>query len=190
MKKYLKAVLTLVIVVTFSTVAIWGINSITAPIIKERADKEAIKAYAALVDGTIDSINDISENFDFSDTGIEKIVELGMETGSTYHALTVRASGYKGELILYVMVVDINEQKTVGISIIEEHQTPSIGGKLLKNPDYLNKFKDQSLSGSMNTAGVDMAAGATQTSAGLDSSVNTVLKFVTDNNNIFVGGDK
>ena len=187
MKKYLKAVLTLVIVVTFSTVAIWGINSVTAPIVTERANKEAAKAYTALVNDKDASGKDVTGDYKGLDAaGILAIMELTLSDGKVVYGMQVTATGYH-EGLNYAVAVDPEAKTFYGIKVISHGETNGKGSVVLADADYLNYFKGLSLEATFDStsAATDVTTGSSVTSKGMDTSIAKVAKFVLDN---MVGG--
>ena len=188
MRKYLKAVLTLVLVVAFSTVAVWGVNSITAPIVTERANKEAAKAYTALVADENASGKDVTADYSGLDTaGILAIMELTLSDGTVVYGMQVTATGYH-EGLNYAVAVNPTNKTFYGIKVISHGETNGKGSVVLADEDYLNYFKGLSLEGTFDStsAATDVTTGSSVTSQGVDTSIAKVAAFALAN---FVGGE-
>lgn len=187
MKKYLKAVLTLVIIVTFTTVAIWGVNSITAPIVEERANKGAAQAYSALVNDANASGKDVTADYSgYEAAGITSIMELTLSDGTIAYGMQVSTKGYKDGLV-YAIAINAETKTIYGIKVISHGETNGLGSVVLASDKYLSYFKGLSLSASINstTANSDVTTGASTTSKGMDSSVSAVAQYALNN---LVGG--
>lgn len=183
MNKYLKAVITLVLVVTISTVLVWGVNSITEPIITERSNKGAAEAYYALVDDTDASGKDVTKDYSGLDAaGIKSIMKLTLSDGTIAYGMQVETTGYHSGLV-YATAVNMETKTFYGISIISNEETAGYGKTLLQETAFLDYFKNLSLESSINAAdaSTDMTAVASKTTKGMTTSINAVAQFALNN---------
>lgn len=88
-------------------------------------------------------------------------------SGKGYIVVSV-SQGYAGEY--RVMTAVGTDGRILGITVLEENETPDIGG-VVKDPKYLAKFvgKDQ------NLEGIDFVTGATITSGALKDAIRTAF---------------
>ena len=188
MNKTLKAIITLVLVVTLSTVAIWGVNSITDPIIKDRAAKEAAKAYAVLVNDNKVSGEDVTGDYKgLEAAGIASIMELTLSDGTVAYGMQASATGYH-DGIIYAIAVNMETKTIYGIKVISHGETNGKGSLVLASEKYLNYFKGLSLEATVNStpADTDVTTGSSITSKGMDTSISAVAQWALKN----LGGDK
>lgn len=183
MKKYLKAVLTLVLVVTISTVLVWGVNEITAPIIEERGSAGAAKAYYALVNDDAAKGTDITDDLSgLEAAGIKSVMKLELSDGTIAYGMQVEATGYHSGLI-YATAVNMETKTFYGISIIANEETAGYGKTLLAEPAFLAYFEGLSLEGAIDVknSGTDMTTVASKTTKGMTTSINAVAAFALAN---------
>lgn len=186
--KILKTIITLVLVVTISTVAVWGVNSITEPIITERAAKEAAKAYAVLVNDDNVAGKDVTADYKNLDSaGIISVMELTLSDGTVAYGMQASATGYH-DGILYAIAVNMETKTIYGIKVISHGETNGKGSLVLASEKYLNYFKGLSLEATLNStaADTDVTTGSSVTSRGMDTSVGNVAKYALNN---FTGGE-
>ena len=97
--------------------------------------------------------------------------------GSTvgYAVTSTGKGGYGGDIKLMVGVD--KEGKVTKVSVLEQEETASIGGKLMSQESFLNRFIGISGSAALtkNGGSVDAVSGATKTSTGLTDAVNSAL---------------
>ena len=182
MKKYLKAVLTLVLVVTISTLLVWGVNEITAPIIAERASKGAAEAYYALVNDDAAKGTDITDDLSGLDAaGIKSVMKLELSDGTVAYGMQVEATGRHSGLV-YATAVNMETKTFYGISIISHEETAGYGKDLLKDASFLAYFKGLSLESTIDVKdSSDLTSGVTQTTSGMTASINAVAQFALNN---------
>lgn len=158
-------------------------NSVTAPKIAALAVETEQNAKREVLPGAVT----FSENKTDEVTGCT--YSEAYDEGNNVIGYAVTASGkggYGGEIVLMVginadgsVAEVINDDKSVAaISFLEEAETPSIGGKLKKNIDFLRQFIGKSGSAALTKNGGEIAAvsGATKTSVGVTDAVNNALK--------------
>ena len=148
-------------------------NNVTAPKIEALAvEAEQNAKREVLPDAVTFSDNKTDEGTGFA-------YSEAFDEANNVIGYTVTASGkggYGGEIVL---MVGINADGSVAaISFLEEAETPSIGGKLKKNLDFLGQFLGKSGSVALTKNGGEIAAvsGATKTSAGVTDAVNNALR--------------
>lgn len=100
-------------------------------------------------------------------------------------AIQVVADGYsKGGINI---LVGIDENGAVsGIEFVSLGETPGLGSKVRDNEDFREKFYGTSETGVQ----VDSISGATFSSKGMNSAVNTALKVYTENKEAILSGGK
>ena len=92
-----------------------------------------------------------------------------------YAVTSTGKGGYGGDIKLMVGVD--KEGKVTKVSVLEQEETASIGGKLMSQESFLNRFTGISGSAALtkNGGSVDAVSGATKTSTGLTDAVNNAL---------------
>ncbi len=100
-------------------------------------------------------------------------------------AIQVVTDGYtKGGINI---LVGIDENGAVsGIEFVSLGETPGLGSKVRDNEDFREKFYGTSETGVQ----VDSISGATFSSKGMNSAVNTALKVYTENKEAILSGGK
>ena len=83
--------------------------------------------------------------------------------------------GYGGDIKLMVGVD--KDGKVTKVSVLEQEETASIGGKLMSQESFLNRFIGISGSAALtkNGGSIDAVSGATKSSTGLTDAVNNAL---------------
>ncbi len=83
------------------------------------------------------------------------------------------------------MGIDENGEVS-GIEFVSLGETPGLGSKVRDNEDFREKFYGTSETGVQ----VDSISGATFSSKGMNSAVNTALKVYTENKEAILSGGK
>jgi RnfABCDGE-type electron transport complex G subunit len=161
MKKIISLTLFLALASALAGAVLAGVNSITAPIIKE----QKIAAVKASLKEIFPSAADFAEIATFTDpTGlVDNVYEA---TGSGY-AIKVTVVGYKDD-ITFLVGFDLND-KIVGFKVTSINDTPGLGSKV-GEPAFA-----QSLVGKNITEPLDTISGATISSSaairGIDAAI-------------------
>lgn len=167
-------------------------NSVTAPIIAERAKEESFGAYAELM----------TEADDFAPIAEEKLAEIMAENTFVLevfeakkgeeiigYAFRTKSAGYGGDLIT---VSGFNIDGTIsGIKVLDNSETPGLGTKVVDDPAYAASYVGKSSASDLVLAPAPSAdneiqalSGATISASGVMAGVNgarkAYLNFFTD----------
>ncbi len=161
MKKIISLTLFLALASALAGAVLAGVNSITAPIIKE----QKIAAVKASLKEIFPSASDFAEVATFTDsTGLVDNVYEATDSG---YAVKVTVQGYK-DVITFLVGFDLND-KLVGFKVTTINDTPGLGMKV-SEPAFA-----QSLIGKNVTDKLDTIAGATISSSaaikGIDAAI-------------------
>ncbi len=168
--KHLKIVITLMFVVVLSSVAVFGVESITTPIIRDAqfaAENEALFE----VFPELESSDDLTpeEGLDLEGTTIIQVIEID---GKGY-IYTAQFQGFQSQ-IKYMIGVDMNGTIT-GYKTLEQGDTPGYGAKIAE-PAFGSQFVGKDLS-VVGEGGFDGIAGATITTGGFTGSIQKLAEF-------------
>lgn len=172
MKDILKHGIILFVIVFVCSFALIGVNSQTAEIIARNKEKQETEARMVVLPQA-DSFLEVEE-------GIFKGEKDGKTVGYTVNA---SANGFGGEIRI---LVGINPDGTIsGVSILEMSETAGLGTKA-NNPGFLGQYLGKSgelkiVKGSAkNESEISAISGATITSNGVTSAVNSAIKTLAD----------
>ena len=190
--KHVKILITLTATVVLFTLAVFGVEKLTTPVIDaellrianeakfdvlptldEEADKEAIQLYyAAECSEDAEDCNDTE--YDLS--GLEYVTKIFVipEKGYIYE---VTYRGFQSD-ISYLIALDL-EGNVTGMNIVSQNETAGLGDQIL-NTEFLESFRGLSSDAAENgDIELDGLAGATPwvTLGGLKNSLNEVMVF-------------
>ena len=155
MKKILYLSCFLGVVSSLVTVAMAGINSITAPIIAE-AQYQAFREAITLAFPTSDNFEIIAEDADVYSNYIVQILEVFEEGETIGFIYTQIVPGFGGP-INYVMGIDLDGNFTSFV-VLSHSETPGFGARIVDEPEFEDRLVG-------NYAGnqIDILTGATNT---------------------------
>lgn len=175
MNKFVKFPLVLGVVGTICAGALGVVYEITNPIIQERILAESFASIRDLVpdmeDGEI-----VTDEFDkdaLSAAGITTVYDIQKDNATYAYGYQAEVTGYKPGLS-FVVVFSSTEDKVIGIKIVANSETNSIGGAALTNPEFIGQFNDASFD---DIASADTVAGATVTTSALKNGVDKIISF-------------
>ena len=166
----LKLALTLLIITAVVAAALAGVNSVTAPIIEKINYEKTQNAIEAVLPGGGEAL----ESFPDETGTIRKV--YASDTG---YAIEVAPSGFAGDIVMMVGVID---GKVSGISIISQSETAGLGAVAAAKTSAGEVFRNQfiGLSGellvSKDGGTIDAITSATITSRAVTNGVNAALK--------------
>ncbi len=145
-------------------------NEVTAPTI----EANRIKAEQEAMADVIPEGKDFSERGENSFGSYATVKDAGGKVIG-YAVTAVGKGGYNGEITLMVGIGA--DGSVTKLNFLEIDETPSVGGKLTTNENFLKQFpglKDGAAL-SKNGGNVDAVSGATKTSTGITDAVNNAL---------------
>ncbi len=166
----LKLALTLLIITAVVAAALGGVNSITAPIIEKINYEKTQAAIEAVLPGGGEAL----ESFNDETGTVQKV--YASDVG---YAIQVAPSGFSGEVVMMVGIVD---GKVSGISIIKHAETAGLGAVAAAKTSAGEAFRDQfvglegQLAVSKDGGTIDSITSATITSRAVTAGVNAALK--------------
>ena len=166
----LKLTLTLFIITAIVAAALAGVNSVTAPIIEKINHEKTQAAIEAVLPGGGEALESFPD-----ETGMIRKV-YASDTG---YAIEVAPSGFAGEIVMMVGIID---GKVSGISIISQTETAGLGAVAAAKTSAGENFRNQftGLSGellvSKDGGTIDAITSATITSRAVTNGVNAALK--------------
>ncbi|MBX8475880.1 RnfABCDGE type electron transport complex subunit G [Pseudomonas capsici] len=92
-----------------------------------------------------------------------------------------QGQGYAGpvELLIGVSI----EGRLLGIKVLEQHETPGMGARIVTEPQWLKGFSGKSL----NDGAFDQIAGATITSRAVVGAIHNTLRYFDEHKALLVG---
>ena len=185
--KYVRIVLSLMLVVVAAMVGVFFVEKLTTPVIEayqlEQANQAKYAVFPELSDLTsgksgdeIEALLAPEEGLDLEGTGINEVINLDNQ-GYIY---TATFQGYQSQ-IRYIMGVDTDGNIT-GYQTLEQGDTPGLGAEIA-NPDYWDQFDGMPTSQVME-GDIDGISGATVTTTGWVNSMQKVIEF----HNVTYGG--
>lgn len=174
-KEYLVPTATLCVICLIAAFLLGLTNNVTAGRIAELA----VQAEAEARMEVLPSAKSFGEGIEDAASGCtyaEAFDENGNSLG--YAVTAIGEGGYGGKI---TAMVGINADGTVNlVSILDQSETASIGGKLMSQDSFLNRFIGLSGSAALKKNGgtVDAVTGATKTSTGITNAVNNALACV------------
>ena len=141
---------------------------------KELSFSNSVEALFGKTDSTL-----LDTTFDVD--GVEAIAVT--PDGKT--AVQVIADGYSKEGINILVGIDENGAVS-GIEFVSLGETPGLGSKVRDNEDFRTQFYGDKAPG----VGLDALSGATFSSKGMKSAVDTALKVYTENKEAILNGGK
>ncbi len=169
-KEFLVPTLVLFFICLVAAALLGLTNDVTAPVIEANAAKASAKAMQEVLPDA-DRFGDTLENE-------HGTYALAYGKGGEVEGYAITAEGKGGYNGTVTLMVGIDsEGKVKNISFLEIDETPSIGGKIPKNTDFLSQFMDISGSAALTKNGgtVDAVSGATKTSTAVTDAVNNAL---------------
>ena len=161
MKKIISLTLFLALASALAGAVLAGVNSITAPIIKE----QKIAAVKASLKEIFPSATDYQEVATFTDT--TGLVDNIYEATNSGYAVKVTVQGYK-DVITFLVGFDLSD-KIVGFKVTAINDTPGLGMKV-GEADFANSIVGKTVSDKLDTI-----AGATISSSaaikGIDAAI-------------------
>ena len=165
----LRLTLTLLLITSVVAAALAGINTVTEPIIRRLNEERTQKAISAVLPGGGSPVESFPD-----DTGTVQAV-YASDTG---YAIQVAPSGFSGQIVMMVGVID---GKVSGVSIISHSETPSLGAEAAASNAKGEAFRQQfeGLSGILavtkDGGSIDALTSATVTSRAVTEGVNAAL---------------
>ena len=139
MRDYIKPAVILFIICVVVSSALSLTNSVTAGIIKERVEADAVETRRQVL-ADADSFEKIDLEEYLTKSNLEKLdfdaileVYKGYSNGKFCgYAFTAETKGYGGKI---KVIIGINEEgRTTGVRIIESNETPGLGSKASEEP--------------------------------------------------------
>ena len=126
------------------------------------------------VDGAI--INDVSGDFDLTDTNIEKIEYANDGTDDVAVIYTVIFVGYNtSDVVEYLISFDLDTNDILGMRITYQSESPGYGAEIA-NDDYYVQFEDMDQLDALN-GDIDGVSGATITTDAFKASLNDIVRY-------------
>ncbi len=169
-KEFIVPTATLFIICLVASVLLGLTNKVTAPKIEQIAYENQQNAMKeVLPDAEKFGETKSASGCDYS----EAYAPDGSVIG--YAITAVGKGGYGGDIKLMVGVG--KDGKVTSVSVLEQEETASIGGKLMNQDAFLNRFIGVSGKAALTKNGgtIDAVSGATKSSTGLTDAVNNAL---------------
>jgi electron transport complex protein RnfG len=174
-KEFVVPTITLFAICLVASVLLGFTNKVTAPRIEQiayetqqNAMKEVMPDAASFGEGKAMTLeNGITVEYNSA---------LASDGSTAGYAITSTGKGgYGGDIKLMVGVDKTG--KVTRVSVLDQEETASIGGKLMSQESFLNRFTGIAGSAALTKNGgtVDAVSGATKTSTGLTDAVNNAL---------------
>ncbi len=145
MKKTLIVILIIPVLLFASAFALTGLA-------REQAQKEHIWLMETLLPGGKDFVRVPCEDADE--------VIRSVHQSSAGYVIETLTYGYTDTPITMMIAVD-NDGKVMGLVVLDAHETPGLGGRILTDHRFLSQFLNKSGSFTVSTAGADAFSGAT-----------------------------
>lgn len=166
-KKIITPVLAFVIVIA----CLFGLNSITAPIIAENESASLLGPLAEVLPGAASFKEVVLEDLPGTVTAIYE-----ESNGLGYSAKLSTTEGYTGNPIELALGVS-SEGKITGVQITEYADTKDV------TEEFITSFNDKDSA----LSGVDLVSGATYSSSAIRNAVGTALEYMAENGMISAG---
>ena len=165
MNKLVKSTLTLVLICSVMALLLGVTNAITAPIIEANAND---KSNAALLE--VFPNGEGFEKIDITTYDLPETVSEVYKENSGGYVVKLVTNGYSSGLV--IMCGISADGKVIGTKVIENTETPSIGGAAISKYESDGVFKDKTIN---DIDGVDTVGGATKTTAAYVKAVKDAL---------------
>ena len=179
MKKKIKNLLSSVLVMSIFSTAITGCDLIVGDGTSEE-DKTFISLTKEIYN-QVDSVTSITDKVDSSLLTKNKVSEVreiyNSKNELIAYGYNVAGTGRNGDINM-IVVISSSEDKVIGIKVLSHSETPSYGGEMLENEEFINIFDNISINSLPNKA--DFNYGASLTFNGV---VDGVKKSINVHNN-------
>ena len=174
-KDFIVPTITLFAICLVASVLLGLTNKVTAPRIEQIAYETQQNAMKEVMPNA-SSFDESKELTLENGITVEYCNALASDGSTVGYAVTSTGKGGYGGDIKLMVGVD-KEGKVTKVSVLEQEETASIGGKLMSQESFLNRFIGISGSAALTKNGgkVDAVSGATKTSTGLTDAVNNAL---------------
>ena len=170
----------LFLICAVAAVALGLVNGITAPITKERKERELKEALGRLFpEATIGDLNLAAES-----DAVAEFYPVTRDSGLIGYILSLRAMGYGGEMT--VLAGYRTDGEVVSVVLMDNLETPGLGKKA-EDPSYMNKFVGTGAreavpvrKGMLSSADADAVSGASITFIGIAKALAEGSGFVKD----------
>lgn len=171
-KEFVVPTITLCIICLVAAALLGLTNKVTSP----KIEQLAIETQQNAMKEVLPDASDFGEESFDSETGCTYAQALDANGNIIGYAVTSIGKGGYGGDISAMVGIDASGNVTL-VSILSQSETASIGGKLVSQETFLNRFIGLSGSVSLTKNGgtVDAVSGATKTSTGITDAVNNAL---------------
>ena len=174
-KEFVVPTVTLFAICLVASVLLGLTDKVTAPRIEKIAYETQQNAMKEVMPDAA-SFNEGKEIVLENGISVEYSKALSSDGSIVGYAVTSTGKGGYGGDIKLMVGVDISG-KVTKVSVLEQEETASIGGKLMNQEAFLNRFIGVEGFAALKKNGgtVDAVSGATKTSTGLTDAVNNAL---------------
>ncbi|MCR5151179.1 MAG: FMN-binding protein [Clostridiales bacterium] len=175
-KDYLLPTFILFVICSVSALLLGATNEITKGRIAENDAKAAKEAMETVMPGC--TFGNEGEN----EYGSYAVAYDNEGNVAGYAVTAIGKGGYDGEIKLMVGITVDGKVSEIGtgaaISVLDNSETPSVGGKVIKNLEWFKSFIGLEGGAALTKSGgkIDAVSGATKTSTGITDGVNNALK--------------
>ena len=175
MNNFVKFPLVLGIVGIICTGALSVVYEVTKDKIAYNKNKVAIELMSTMMDD-VKNAESVLEKYNkdkASQRGITNMYEVSDSNGVSAYGYMVDTMGQNAFTIL--VVLDSEESTVVGVNVVSHSETPSYGGAVLADPNYVSQFTNISFDALFTD--VDGVAGSTKTCNGVVLGVDNAISF-------------